>query len=52
MWYDPGGSRPIEGPYLIASIDGCFYALCYENNEYDPVPHASKILADKIKLVV
>ena len=44
MWFDPGGSRPREGPYLIASVQlNGKYTLCYEDGDNEAVNNGEEV---------
>jgi hypothetical protein len=44
VWFDPGGSKPREGPYLIASVrPNGRYTLCYEDGDNEAVNEGEEV---------
>ncbi|KAG8408665.1 hypothetical protein J3459_010854 [Metarhizium acridum] len=50
VWFDPGGTQALEGPYLVASVlaNGHF-ALCYDDGEYGSVEYAQDVEASRLR---
>ncbi len=52
VWFDPGGSRPREGPYLVANRkENGRYALSYEDEDSTPVPSADDVDESQLSFV-
>ncbi len=50
VWYDPGGSRPKEGPYLINSVKlNGRYSLCNDDVDNTPVDDANDVEETQLK---
>jgi hypothetical protein len=51
VWFDPGGSRPREGPYLIASVPSTArYTLCHdEDGNFEAVNNKEEVGESQLK---
>ena len=52
VWFDPGGSRPLEGPYLVSKLKpNGWYALCHDDDDHTPVHNAEDAQESQLRIV-